>query len=116
MLLLECLYRTFGNRRQLAAFAGLAPTPWRSGSINREQGISGGGNPRLRKTLVELAWMWARWQPGSALARWFQQKIAGANGRTKRIMAVALARKLLIALWRYVRDGVVPEGAVLKPV
>ena len=116
VLLLECLYRTFGNRRQLAAFAGLAPTPWRSGSINREQGISGGGNPRLRKTLIELAWMWARWQPGSALARWFQQRIAGANGRTKRIMAVALARKLLIALWRYVQDGVVPEGAVLKPV
>jgi transposase len=114
VLVLECLYRTFGNRRQLAAFAGLAPTPWRSGSINCEQGISGGGNPRLRKAMIELAWMWARWQPGSALSRWFQQKIAGANGRTKRIMAVALARKLLIALWRYGQDGVVPEGAVLK--
>ena len=114
VLVLECLYRTFGNRRQLAAFAGLAPTPWRSGSINREQGISGGGNPRLRKTLIEMAWMWLRWQPGSALSQWFQQRAAGANGRTRRILAVALARKLLIALWRYVQDGVVPQGAVLK--
>jgi transposase len=115
VLLLECLYRCFGNRRQLAAFAGLAPTPWRSGSINREQGISGAGNPRLRKTMVEMAWMWLRWQPGSALSQWFQQRVAGANGRTRRILAVALARKLLIALWRYVTHGVVPEGAVLKP-
>ena len=114
VLLLECLYRNFGNRRQVAAYAGLAPTPWRSGSIQREQGISKGGNPRLRKTMIELAWLWLRYQPGSALSRWFQQKTEGAGGRAKRIAIVALARKLLVALWRYVKDGVVPEGAVLK--
>ena len=115
VLLLECFYRNFGNRRQLAAFAGLAPTPWRSGGIQHEQGISGGGNPRLRKTMIELAWLWLRYQPGSALSAWFQQKTAGAGGRARRIGVVGLARKLLIALWHYVKDGVVPEGAVLKP-
>ena len=115
VLLLECFYRSFGNRRQLAAFAGLAPTPWRSGSIRREQGISEAGNPRLRKTMMELAWLWLRYQPGSALSRWFQAKVKGAGPRARRIAIVALARKLLVALWRYVKDGVVPEGAVLKP-
>lgn len=116
VLLLECFWRSFGNRRQLAAFAGLAPTPWRSGGIEREQGISGGGNPRLRKTLIEMAWLWLRHQPGSALSRWFQAKAGTATGRVRRIAIVALARKLLVALWRYVTDGVVPEGAVFKPI
>ena len=97
-----------------ACFGGLAPTPWRSGGIKREQGIAAAGNPRVRKTLVELAWTWLQWQPDSALSRWFQQRVKGANARGKRVLIVALARKLLVALWRYVTDGVVPEGAVLK--
>jgi transposase len=116
VLLGECFWRSFGNRRQLAAFAGLAPTPWRSGGIEREQGISGGGNPRLRKTVIEMAWLWLRHQPGSALSQWFQARAGTATGRVRRIAVVALARKLLVALWRYVTDGVVPEGAVFKPV
>ena len=115
VLLLECFWRTFGNRRQLAAFAGLAPTPWRSGGIQHEQGISGAGNPRLRRTLIEMAWLWLRYQPGSALSQWFQAKAGTATGRVRRIAIVALARKLLVALWRYVHEGVLPEGAVFKP-
>jgi transposase len=115
VLVLECLWRHFGNRRQLAAFAGLAPTPWRSGGIDHEQGISGAGNPRLRRTLIEMAWLWLRYQPGSALSQWFQARAREATGRVRRITIVALARKLLVALWRYVHDGVVPEGAVFKP-
>ena len=110
----ECLYKHFANRRQVAAFAGLTPTPWSSGGIEREQGISKAGNRRLRKTMVELAWSWTRHQPGSALTHWFDAKVAGQSKRVRRIAIVALARKLLVALWRYVHDGVVPEGAVLK--
>ena len=114
VLPLECLHKHFDNRRQVAAFAGLAPTPWLSGGIDREQGISKAGNRRLRKTMVELAWSWTRHQPNSALTRWFNDKVAGQGKRVRRIAIVALARKLLVALWRYVHDGVVPEGAVLK--
>jgi transposase len=114
VLATECFVRTFDNRRQLGSFAGLAPTPWASGSIEREQGISKAGNARLRKTMLELAWSWTRHQPTSALSRWFQAKVKGQTARLRRIAIVALARKLLVALWRYVRDGVVPEGAVLK--
>lgn len=114
VLPLECFYKHFDNRRELAAFAGLAPTPWTSGSIEREQGISKAGNRRLRKTMVELAWGWTMHQPGSALTRWFQEKVAGQSRRIRRIAIVALARKLLVALWRYVREGELPEGAVLK--
>ena len=110
----ECFYRHFDNRRQLAAFVGLAPTPWASGSVEREQGISKAGNRRLRRTMIELAWSWTRLQPGSALTRWFFDRIEGQATRIKRIAIVALARKLLVALWRYVTDGVVPAGAVLK--
>jgi transposase len=110
----ECFYRPFDNRRQVAAFAGLAPTPWSSGSVEREQGISKAGNRRLRRTMIELAWSWTRHQPGSALTQWFRKKIADQGKRIRRIAIVALARKLLVALWRYVTDGVVPEGAVLK--
>jgi transposase len=110
----ECFYRHFDNRRQVAAFAGLAPTPWSSGSVEREQGISKAGNRRLRRTMIELAWSWTRHQPGAALTQWFHNKIAGQGKRIRRIAIVALARKLLVALWRYVTDGVVPEGAVLK--
>jgi transposase len=90
------------------------PTPWRSGTIDREQGISKAGNPRLRHIMVELAWLWVRHQPDSALARRFRARVGTETGRVRRIAIVALARKLLIALWRYVNLGEVPEGAVLK--
>jgi transposase len=103
----EAFYRRFANRRQLAAYAGLAPTPWRSGGIAREQGVSKAGNPRLRTTMIQLAWLWLRHQDQSALAHWF--KAHNHCGRKSAI--VALARKLLVALWKYVSAGVVIEGA-----
>jgi transposase len=114
VLYLEGLFRSFGNRRQVAAYAGLVPTPWKSGQISREQGISKAGNPRLRKTLVELAWLWVRHQPDSTLSRWFRERVGAERGRIRRISIIALARRLLIALWRYVTHGEVPDGAVLK--
>jgi transposase len=110
----EGLFRHFGNRRQVAAYAGLAPTPWRSGSIDREQGVSKAGNPQLRSTLIQLAWLWRRHQPGSALTQWFEQRVKHNGGRFKKTTIVALARKLLIALWKYVTQGVVIEGVVMK--
>ena len=113
-LWLEGLFRTFANRRQLAAYAGLAPTPWLSGRIQREQGISKSGNPRLRTAMVELAWLWLRNQPDSALSRWFIERVRAEGGRKRKLTIVALARKLLVALWRYVTHGEVPKGAVLK--
>jgi len=106
----EAFYRQFTNRRQLAAYAGLAATPWRSGGIEREQGVSKAGNPRLRTTMIQLAWLWVRHQPQSALALWF--KANSQLGRKRAI--VALARKLLVALWKYVTSGVVIEGALMK--
>ena len=114
LLWLELLFRSFGNRRQVAAYSGLAPSPWQSGSIERDQGISKSGNRRLRKTMIELAWFWLRHQPDLALSRWFQARVGVAKGRIRRIAIVALARKLLVALWRFVTQGVVPEGAVFK--
>ena len=113
-LWLEGLFRTFANRRQLAAYAGLAPTPWLSGRIQREQGISKSGNPRLRTAMVELAWLWLRNQPDAALSRWFIERVRAEGGRKRKLTIVALARKLLVALWRYVTHGEVPKGAVLK--
>jgi transposase len=110
----EGLFRHFENRRQLAAYAGLAPTPWQSGSIRHEQGVSKAGNARLRTTMVELSWLWVRYQPGSALARWFQARVQHNGGRLKKPTIVALARKLLVALWKYATAGVVIEGAVMK--
>ena len=110
----EGLFRHFDNRRQLAAYAGLAPTPWQSGSIRHEQGVSKAGNVRLRTTMVELSWLWIRYQPGSALTRWFQERVQHNGGRLKKPTIVALARKLLIALWKYATAGVVIEGAVMK--
>jgi len=110
----EALFRSFGNRRQIAAYAGLAPVPWQSGGIDRDQGIAKAGNPRLRKTMIQVAWLWIRHQPGSAISQWFVQRVGTARGRVRRIAIVAVARKLLVALWRYVAQGVVPEGAVLK--
>ena len=114
ILWLEALFRHFDNRRQLASYAGLAPTPWQSGSLDREQGVSKAGNPRLRAILIELAWLWLRHQPQSALALWFKERVKRNGGRMKKTTIVALARKLLVALWKYVTAGVVIEGAVMK--
>jgi transposase len=107
----EAFYRQFSNRRQLAAYGGLAATPWQSGGIRHEQGVSKAGNPRLRTTMIQLAWLWIRHQPQSALTHWFKER--SPQGRKRAI--VALARKLLVALWKYVTQGVVIEGAVMKP-
>jgi transposase len=114
LIWLEALFRRFDNRRQIAAYAGLAPSPWQSGETARDQGIAKSGNRRLRHAMVELAWFWLRHQPGSALSQWFQQRVGQARGRVRRIAIVALARKLLVALWRYVTQGVIPHGAVFK--
>src|ERR1700719_2873489 len=110
----EGLFRHFDNRRQVASYAGLAPTPWQSGSVDREQGVSKAGNPRLRTTLIQLAWLWLRHQRQSALALWFKERVNRNGGRLKKTTIVALARKLLVALWKYVTAGVVIEGAVMK--
>jgi transposase len=110
----EVYFRDFRNRREVGAYLGLAPSPWQSGQVERDQGIAKSGNPRARRTAIELAWLWLRHQPGSALAQWFRERVAGAKGRMRRIMLVAMARKLIIALWRYATTGAVPEGAVLN--
>jgi transposase len=109
-------WRRFANAKQLGGMSGLAPTPSRSGDSVREQGISKAGNRRVRRVLIELAWLWLKWQPDSTLSQWFQHRFAGGGKRQRRVGIVALARKLLIALWRYVEWGVVPQGAVLKAV
>lgn len=111
----EAMCRHFDNRRQIAAYAGLAASPWRSGQINREQGISKSGNPRLRTTMIQLAWLWIRHQPDSALTHWFMDRVARSGGHGKKVAIVALARKLLVALWKYCTAGVVIEGAVMRP-
>lgn len=110
----EALYRHFDNRRQVAAYAGLAPTPWKSGSIDHEQGVSKAGNPRLRTTMIQVAWLWTRHQPASALSRWFHERVQRNGGRMRKTTIVALARKLLVAFWKYVTSGVVIEGAVTQ--
>lgn len=115
VLVREALYRPFANRREVAAYAGLTPSPYDSGGRHRDQGISKAGNPLLRKAMVELAWLWLRYQPDSALARWFTERVGAVRGRIRKITAVALARKLLVALWKYVTTGLVPQGARLKP-
>jgi transposase len=93
----------------------LAPTPWQSGGIDHEQGVSKAGNPRLRATMVELAWLWLRHQPDSALSQWFHDRVRHNGSRLKKTTIVALARKLLVALWKYATAGIVIEGAVMKP-
>jgi transposase len=107
-------WRTFANTKQVGAMAGLTPTPSQSGDTETEQGISKAGNRRVRRIMIELAWLWLRWQPDSALSQWFNRRFAHGGKRMRRIGIVALARKLLIALWRYTEHGVIPEGAVLK--
>lgn len=107
-------WRTFANGRQIGSLAGLTPTPYHSGTSEREQGISKAGNARVRTMMVELAWVWLRFQPASALSRWYEARFGSGSKRVRRIGIVALARKLLIAFWRYLETGVPPEGAIVK--
>ena len=110
----EVFYKDFRNRREVASYCGLAPSPWKSGGIDREQGISKAGNRRARNKAIELAWLWLRHQPDSALSRWFRTRTANAGTRAKRIAIVAPARKLIVALWRYLTTGLIPEQATMK--
>jgi transposase len=114
MLALLLFFRTFDNRRQVGACVGLVGAPYDSGERHQDQGISKQGDARLRGGLIELAWCWLRWQPTSAISQWFAERTQGQGKRHRRIMIVAVARRLTIALWRYLRDGVIPQGAVLK--
>jgi transposase len=107
-------WRDIKNGKELGALVGLTPTPYDSGKSEREQGISKAGNKHVRGLIVELAWLWLRWQPRSALSQWYQRRFGSGNKRARKIGIVALARKLLIALWRYLKDGEVPEGAEEK--
>ena len=107
-------WRKFGKAKELAGMSGLTPTPSQSGDEQREQGISKAGNRRVRWVMIEFAWLWLRWQPDSELSRWYRRRFAHGSRRMRRIGIVALARKLLIALWRYVEFGEIPAGAVLK--
>jgi transposase len=109
-------WRRFRNRREVAALAGLTPTPYDSGKRLREQGISKAGNRRVRTLAIEIAWAWLRFQPQSKLSRWFLERFAGGGSRMRRIGIVALARRLLIDLWRFLEYGVVPEGAQVRPL
>ncbi len=110
----EVFYRRFANRRQLASYIGYTPSPFQSGKLAHEQGISKAGNAKARSTGIELGWLWLRYQPDSDLSIWFRSRVGSMKGRIRRIAIVALARKLLIALWRYLETGVLPKGAVLK--
>ena len=110
----EVYYRRFANRRQVASYIGIAPSVYDSGEGHRSQGISKAGNRLARVAVVEAAWLWLRHQPDSALSQWFHDRTQGQKGRIRRIMIVALARKLAIALWRYLETGLIPEGASLK--
>jgi transposase len=110
----EAFYKDFRNRREVGGYFGLGGSPWRSGTTDREQGISKAGNRRARHAAVELAWLWLRHQPDSALSRWFHERTTNAGKRFRRIAIVALARKLMVALWRYLTTGLIPQGALLK--
>jgi transposase len=109
-LVREVFARSFRDRKALAGFAGLTGTPFNSGGREREQGISKHGNPRIRRSLIQLAWRWLRHQPDSALSLWFVERVGDIKGRVRKIAVVALARKLLVTLWRYVETGEVPAG------
>lgn len=114
ILVSEAFFRDFKNRRQVGSYFGLTGTPYNSGDSRREQGISKAGNARARTVAVQLAWLWRRHQPHSALSRWFDERVGQQKGAGKRIAIVALARKLMVALWRFLQEGVVPQGAVLR--
>ena len=109
----EVFYRGFRNRRELASWVGITPTPWASGDTQRDQGVGRDGPAWIRANLVQMAWRWLRHQPDSMLSKWFEERTAGARGRIRRVMIMALARKLLIALWRFSETGLVPTGAKL---
>ncbi len=115
VLVNEVFYRSFDNRRQVGSYFGLTGTPYDSGQSQRDQGIGQAGNSRARKLAIELAWLWLKHQPGSELSRWFQQRVGDIKGRIRRITIVALARKLMVAFWRYLETGLLPNGAVLRP-
>jgi transposase len=108
-------WRELRNRRQVGSLAGLTPTPYTSGDVDHEQGISKAGNPRIRAMAIEISWGWLRWQPDSELSQWFWARFGKAGGRSRKVGIVALARKLLVALWRFLETGIVPAGARLKP-
>ena len=110
----EVFCRRFDNRRQLASYVGIAPMPHQSGAMDRDRRIGRAGNPRARTSLIQLSWLWLRYQPKSELAAWFRDRVGALAGRTRRIAIVAMARKLLVALWRYVETGVVPTGVEFK--
>ena len=110
----EVFWRDFQNRRQVGAYFGLVGTPFDSGQSSREQGISKSGNGRARTLAIELSWLWLRHQPDSALSLWFKQRVGDQKGRVKRIAIVAMARKLMVALWRFLTLGLVPEGAIVR--
>jgi transposase len=111
----EVFYRDFKNRRQVGSCVGLTDTPYDSGASRRQQGISKAGNHRARTTAIELGWLWLRHQPESELSRWFHERVGKAKGRIRKIAIVALARKLMVALWRYLETGLVPTGAAMRP-
>jgi transposase len=110
----EVFYRSFDNRKQLASYVGLTPAHFQSGAMSRDQGISKAGNAKARTVMIELAWLWLRHQPDSDLSVWFRDRVGKLKGRIRRITIVAVARKLLITLWRYLETGLVPKGAALK--
>lgn len=113
LLVREAFGRDFRNRREVGGWSGFAPSPWASGSVSRDQGITKAGPPMLRAHMIQITWRWLFWQPDSDLSKWFQKRTDGATGRMRRIMVVALARKLLIALWRYATTGTIPSGAIV---
>jgi transposase len=107
-------WRRFRNRKEVGAAAGLTPTPYQSGDESREQGISKAGSRHIRAVAIEMAWCWLRYQPRSRLTRWYQVRFGRGGARARKVGIVALARKLLIELWRYLEYGVIPDGAALK--
>jgi transposase len=114
VLVAEIYHRTFLTRRQVASFVGLAPSPYKSGEVDRDRGINKAGSKLARHMLVELAWFWLRYQSNSQLSQWWHSRFGNQGMRGRKVGIVALARKLAIALWRFVEDGIVPEGATLK--
>jgi len=111
----EAFYRSLRDRRAVARYGGMTGAPDESGAKRREKGLARAGNGRVRKAMLQLAYRWIMFQKESALTQWYQRRVAGAKGDVRKTMIIALARKLLIALWRYVTEGEVPAGAVLRP-
>lgn len=114
VLVREVFYRQFSSRRQLASYVGLAPMPHQSGAMDRDRRIGRAGNVRVQTTLVQMAWLWLRYQPDSGLSLWFRERVGTLQGRTRRIAIVAMARKLLIALWRFTENGEIPDRVTLR--